>query len=420
MPTSSLSPPRLRLDQVHELWHRALDAYPIVDDFVLSINALLQAERTVTWVLQKWLRHKPWFDDWYVGREAVMSADPVMRWLVKARNHVEKEGDLDMRSSALVSVIDSWLEVPYLEVDVPPLVPTTEIARVLRPRELPEHVRRDGIFRVERRWIASSLPDMELLDATAHGFAVLNSIVTEAEAIEAGGQPSDSAGAIPIALDCMFAGPDERTANLNLRTDDFVAFERESVPPVAPHDLVRVADRYSAAIDSVGRAANSLPGRISWHHELGRKVLEIDGYHHTVMFTIRAGKELAANRLVFNDQQEKYLVMDAISREVAAKGIDEVIVSGEMWFAEALAENDPLSRVRPGDRNDRSEGFGTYGANRDGEFLTLLSAFERVEDQIVLSEPEASDFYPNALDPIRRVWERGKARSQVQRRPKAR
>jgi len=346
-----------------------------------------------------------------------MSSDPLMRWLVEARNHVEKEGDLDMRSSARVYLIDSWLEVPYLEFDVPPLIPTTEIAMVLQPRELPEHVRRDGIFRVERRWIASTLPDAELLDASGHGFAVLNSIVTEAEAIEAGGSATESATVIPIALDCMFVGPDERTANLNLRTDRFVAYERESMTPRADGDLARVTDRYGAAIESVGRAANSLAGRISWHHELGRKVLAIDGHHQTVLFTLRAGKELNANRLVFNDQQEKYLAMDAIAREVAAKGIDEVIVSGEMWFAEALAEDDPLARVRPGEREDRSEGFGTYGANRNGEFLSLLSEFERVGDQIVLRDPEASDIYPNALDPIRRVWERSKARSQSHRRP---
>lgn len=405
MSINPLSPPRRRLDQVHALWHRALDGYTSVDDFVVSINSLLQAERTVTWILQKWLRHRPWFGDWYPERQAAMSADPVMRWLVQARNHVEKEGDLDLHSSARVYVIDSWLAGSYLEVDVPPLISPAEIAQLLKPRDMPEHVRRDGIFRVERRWVARSMPEMELLDATAHGYAVLNSIITEAEAIEAGGTPAQTKNVVPIPLDCMVADTDQRTASLNLRTDRLVTFDRDKLPPTSDEDLGRVKDRYGSAIESVGRPGDSLASRVSWHHELGRKFLEIDGYHHATMFIYRNGKQISANRLVFRDQQEKYLVMAAIARDVAAKDIDEVIVSGEMWFAEALPDGHALDRVRPGDRNDRSEGFGTYGANRDDDFLTLLSSFERIDDRIVLQDPEASDIYPNALDPIRRVWE---------------
>ena len=105
MDKTSARPARRRLEQAHELWHRALDSYPQVDDFCLAVNNLLQTLRTVTWVLKKSLRHHDGFDAWYVARQREMSDDAVMRWAVEARNHIEKEGDLDLQSTARVSIV---------------------------------------------------------------------------------------------------------------------------------------------------------------------------------------------------------------------------------------------------------------------------------------------------------------------------
>jgi hypothetical protein len=41
-----------------------------------------------------------------------MKSDPLMRWLVEARNRIEKQGDLKTYSSARVSVLAGWNE-PY-------------------------------------------------------------------------------------------------------------------------------------------------------------------------------------------------------------------------------------------------------------------------------------------------------------------
>ena len=41
-----------RLHQAHELWHRAADAYPDPEDFVLNLNQLLVTLRQVTFMLQ--------------------------------------------------------------------------------------------------------------------------------------------------------------------------------------------------------------------------------------------------------------------------------------------------------------------------------------------------------------------------------
>jgi hypothetical protein len=133
--TASKWPPRRRLDQAHKLWHQALANYPDVDDFCLEVNALLQALRSTTWVLQKTLAHVNGFEQWYAAQQALMAADPVMRWAVEARTHIEKQGDLEMKTTARVSVVASWLPAPYDELEVPPLVAPGQIAEQLAVRD---------------------------------------------------------------------------------------------------------------------------------------------------------------------------------------------------------------------------------------------------------------------------------------------
>src|SRR5437867_12907835 len=88
-----------RLTAAHRLWHQAESSYPDPDGFCTNLNACIQALRSVTWVLQKGKRQIPQFGDWYARWQERLRADPIMRWLVDARNRIEKEGDLETRST---------------------------------------------------------------------------------------------------------------------------------------------------------------------------------------------------------------------------------------------------------------------------------------------------------------------------------
>src|SRR5690348_4069143 len=101
-----------RLRQAHTLWHQAQRDYGSPDDFCTNLNATIQALRTVTFILQKEHRAIPDFEPWYAEWQERMKSDPLMKWLVTARNRIEKQGDLKTHSSALVSVLASWDE-PY-------------------------------------------------------------------------------------------------------------------------------------------------------------------------------------------------------------------------------------------------------------------------------------------------------------------
>ena len=333
-----------------------------------------------------------------------MSDDPLMKWAVEARNHIEKEGDLDLQSTARVSIVASWLAARYDDFEIPPLVQPEAIAAALLPRNIPDRIRRDGVFTVQRRWVTASLPDHELLDACAHVYHVLDGIVSEAESNFVDQDGDDSPGGRgPRRLDCMVAGRDARTARLNLRTGRLLAYERVEREALAPGEVEKAAEHYGPALTAIGGPDNSLESRIRWHHQVGRAVLENDGHHIMVMFAFRGGRRLATIVLEPEDQQDKYVLMEHLAEDILTYDADEVIVSGEVWMA-PVPEDEGLAWVRPADRADRSEGFTTYGVNREGRSLTLTTSFHRVDEKTVLGDIEASDIYPNAMLPVRRAW----------------
>ncbi len=112
-----------------------------------------------------------------------------MRWLVDARNRIEKQGDLETRSTVRAKVLASYDNPPTAEFDVPPLIRTGAIADYLAARGLPPELRDEGILVVERRWIANDLPDKELLEALAYACGVLSDLIDDAH-VHVGASPS--------------------------------------------------------------------------------------------------------------------------------------------------------------------------------------------------------------------------------------
>jgi hypothetical protein len=99
-----------RLEQAHALWHEALVAYHDPELFLTKLNALIQALRTVTWVLQKEFGNNDEFRSWYTPWQDVMKADTRLKWALDVRNQIEHEGDLEWAASGLCRQV--WLILP--------------------------------------------------------------------------------------------------------------------------------------------------------------------------------------------------------------------------------------------------------------------------------------------------------------------
>lgn len=324
-----------------------------------------------------------------------------MRWVVDARNHIEKVGDLDLESTARVSLIDSWLPRPVLELLVPPLLPPDLIAASFAKEDLPQKVREDGLLRVARRWVTRSLPDWELIDACAHAWSVLDQLVCDAEAKFRGGLADPVAGF--ARRPCMVLRPDARTATIHLASNTFV--EHQSVfTPVSANDREAAAERYGA-IGNIPKPEDSLGGRVRWYHAIARIILVKDGQASSVAFVMRNGRRVHMTSFEAEDQQEKYLLMEKLAQLVVASGGDEVILTSEMWTAQYVPPTDQGFHLRAAQRDDRGEVLNTLGANASGAVVATASVFTRVDDRIVLEEPVSSS-PPVALllVPVLKAW----------------
>ena len=169
-----------RINEAHRLWHQTSDNYDDPDGFRGNLNACIQALRSVTFVLQKEKSRIHDFAIWYTGWQNRLKADTILNWLVDARNVIVKEGDLETRSRIRVAVLYNYLESPAFEMNVEPLTPTKVIATQIRSQAISKKMIKNGLLRVERKWISINLPNTELLEALAHSYGVLSSLINDA------------------------------------------------------------------------------------------------------------------------------------------------------------------------------------------------------------------------------------------------
>lgn len=151
-----------RLEDLHRQWHAAADAYFDPEAFRVAIQSAIQTARTVSFILQSNKDAFPDFDGWYGGWQETFRNDPLMRWMVDARNKIEKQGDLEAHSQIRAEIVASYLSSEVRRLDVPgalfsaPLV----LLKSIPETALGEHIRKQGFLRIQRRWVENTLPEM--------------------------------------------------------------------------------------------------------------------------------------------------------------------------------------------------------------------------------------------------------------------
>ena len=164
-----------RLRDLAQLLRSCGETYFAPDLFRQNTNQFLQTSRTVTFIIQKNESGITDFDTWYKRQVVVpWASDPIMTWARDARNFVEKEGDLEMHSFLRASVVFSYIasqdmvlsttRKEFLKANVEKLL------RFARTR-LPPPVADPAVLRIERRWVANSLPTHELIHAMTYAYS---------------------------------------------------------------------------------------------------------------------------------------------------------------------------------------------------------------------------------------------------------
>ncbi len=405
-----------RLIQAHALWHEALDAYEDPDGFATKLNALIQALRNITFVLQKELASNPAPHGWYASWQEQMRSDSLMRWLVSARNKIVKQGDLTTHSKARVRIVGGWVSGSALDIDVDPGAPTHEIARQLMVGgALPPRVRREGTLMVERRWTVEDLPDRELLEVLAYCYAVLAKLVADGHeqfavpfgcCAKSDDDPCEygSAPTYAVRLPCMVAAREARTTRRDLRSGAPTGLVISS-PPQMPLPEEEIRRRYASVHAERVPSEADLFEQAQVLHDKARQILLVDGYHVLITWLHRGTTCLGQTTLLPEDQRAKHMMFEELATTAVGLGADGVIVSGEAWEMTPVPADDPRYGLMPAERDDRVEVLLTNALKKDGSVRSWSSRMVRKDEGLQLENVAASDGrLPGFLLPFVVAW----------------
>jgi hypothetical protein len=294
-----------RLDDAHRLWHEAEAAYFDPDSFRLKSQLAIQTLRSITFILQNQKRRIPGFDEWYgtQNRDGLWQKRlrdiPLMRWLVEARNKIEKQGDLEAESFVRAEIIASHLdEGPRVEVPARLFEGPEVLLRRIPAGAVSEHVRAHGTLKIERRWVESDLPEFELLDALATAYGHLSELVAGAHRQMGLAPPRTEnhetgerfdAATLGWRLPCMIGHDQPRALLLSLSDGSRISFEREHREIDLTDAEEKLTERYGASGIEVLRNAFS-GGREGVPKNLfdaARTAFLRDGYHLPFLFLLR-------------------------------------------------------------------------------------------------------------------------------------
>jgi hypothetical protein len=173
-PTDAVKNVISRLFQVRQLWSDAAASYFEPAKFQLSVQNCITLCRSVTFILQANKHDIPGFDEWYSTHQERWRQDPIMEWAKNARNIIEKRGDLETYSQVRSEIVTGYFEGP--ETDWMPDVlfsSPREIYDAVPSKFFIPHVVENGTLLIERRWVDSALPTVEILEALAHVYEQL-------------------------------------------------------------------------------------------------------------------------------------------------------------------------------------------------------------------------------------------------------
>jgi hypothetical protein len=420
-----------RLDDAHRLWHEAEAAYFGPDAFRLRSQLAIQTLRSITFILQNQKRRIPGFDEWYGTKDRDglwqkrLRDIPLMRWLVEARNKIEKQGDLEAESFVRAEIIASHLDNgPRVEVPARLFEGPEVLLRRIPAGAVAEHVRAHGTLKIERRWVESDLPEFELLDALATAYGHLSELVADAHRQMGLASPRTEnhetgerfdAATLGWRLPCMIGHDQPRALLLSLSDGSRISFESKHHEIDLTGAEEKFIDRYGAGGIEVLRntfsgGGEGVPKNL---FDAARTFFLRDGYHLPFLFLLRDYKPVKILVTPTENRTQKYLQMRHLAAEAVRYGADAAISIGEAWMA-------PLAEIKgyqsPSEVPTRKEALGLVMVGKSGEPVQYMAMIEREGENVSLGETfvtrgqpvwEFAPFYQAWGRPIPESWTAG-------------
>ncbi|AHI79047.1 hypothetical protein BTJ_2490 [Burkholderia thailandensis E444] len=336
-----------RLADLAHLLRSCGSSYFEPEVFRLNTNQFLTTARTVTFLIQKDKASIPGFEEWH-GENIVRAwaGDEVMKWAKDSRNHIEKEGDLDLHSKLWATLIYSYSDSEdiSLSCDRDQML-AANVKRLVRFSEkyLPSGVSDGAVLKIERRWVANSLPTHELLHALTYVYsrlyAAVASLVRHIKVnLDAGvPEPTEINGGI---------SDDGRTKFVKIRgresgTVRTVKVHRspEYVPPQWMVELTGLDGEYLVA--------ETLAERVSLCAKLVEGSFNQFGSHISMLFIFgENGKVVDFLSPALADQASKFIFWRSIENRIVYLRATSLVWISEVWLRRyARSAVDPIRKL---------------------------------------------------------------------------
>jgi hypothetical protein len=416
-----------RLADAHTLWHQAEASYFDPDGFRLAVQNAIQSLRSLTFILQNHKAVIPDFVGWYGdyvdqkhGKRGKwqerMHADPLMRWMVEARNRIEKRGDLESHSMVRAEIIASYYDDgPRIDIPAHLFENAETLLRGIPDNLLGQHIRRNGVLRIQRRWVENTLLDHELLDAVAIYYGKLTELVHDAHR-QIGLDPPqtihDEAGgsfdlpAMGWRFPCMVGHETPRALTISLADGATVEFETKSeLVKIDAAERASLTDRYGeSTFEALTRDYKSDAELAAGYFMVAQAMFLRDGYHRSILLLFRDRKLIKPIEIRTDNTQQKYIVMRQLADEVTKSGADAAILIGEVWIARA-DELKPYER--PADSPVRAEGLSLDMVSKNGEPLNRFAKIVREGKKVSLTKSKMAGIPVSfAFAPFYQAWGR--------------
>ncbi|WP_192178279.1 hypothetical protein [Mesorhizobium amorphae] len=410
-----------RLEDAHQLWHRAEAEYFDPENFRMFAQNTIQTLRTVTWRLQNHKAIFADFDAWYGPWQERMRADQLMRWLHDARTKIEHQGDLEIHSFVRAEILASYLssEVPRMEVRAELFATPMELLKGIPKDALEKHVLKNGTLRIQRRWVENNLPDHELLDALAIAYGKTKEIVHDAhrhlglpEPMTVDGRTGEKfdAPALGWRMPCMIAHEARRELLISLTNGSRLSLVPQALN-LTEQDRKELAQKtdlnlYSAMkekYDSLDTLSEAYFGMI-------RQVFNRDGYHVPMMFFFRGTELVKFFGYEIEDRAQKYVINRSLAQEALRYGADAVLMVNEVWTS-LMNEVGPYEFAV--DAPNRQEALTMVLVRKEGDIIHYQAIIRRENDKPALGETNvarngatyiAAPFYEAWGRPIPAEW----------------
>jgi hypothetical protein len=377
--------------------------------------------------LQNYKSKIPDFNTWYgnyVGErrgkrclwQERLFSDPLMRWLVNARNKIEKQGDLESHSLVRAEILCSYLdEGPRIEIPADLFQTVDILLSSIKDHTAAQYIVQHGALRIQRRWVENTLSDYELLDATAVAYGRLAELVYDAHR-QIGLEPPDiihdDAGtsydlpAMGWRLPCMIAHEMPRSLTISISDGSGIKFETESViSKINQEDEHFLRNHDNGTLVRLMQADHNTPEELgAAFFAVARAIFLRDGYHVSALFLLRDRRLVRTIEFVVENTQQKYAVVRELATEATKSGADTAILVGEVWSAPA-SELKPYER--PADSPHRGEQLALNVVGKHCDPLSFCAAITRDGERLILGETVMSRIdVPFMLAPFYHAWGR--------------